>query len=90
MEPALHSGDWVFGVKRPSRVKVGDVIVVDHPQRSGFRVVKRVAGIHGDGLVLRGDHLEHSEDSRSFGSIPSTAVVARLVLVYHPRPLRAL
>mgnify|MGYP001583003682 FL=1 len=90
MAPSLRAGEWVLGVKRPWRVAVGDVIVIEHPQRPGFRLVKRVAAIGDDGIMVRGDQPEHSVDSRSFGPVPSTAVMARLVLVYHPRPLRVL
>jgi nickel-type superoxide dismutase maturation protease len=88
MEPALRPGDWVLGVKRPARVSVGDVVVVEHPTRPGFRLVKRVSGIGPAGLDVRGDHANHSVDSGTFGPVATEGVLARLVLVYHPRPLR--
>lgn len=88
MEPALRPGDWVLGVRRPARIAVGDVVVIEHPQEAGFRMAKRVAGRSDDGLAVLGDHAGHSVDSRDFGPVPPAAVVARLVLVYHPRPLR--
>jgi len=47
MAPALHDGDVVlaFGGVRPA---TGDVVVVEHPGRSGYEMVKRVAGAPGD------------------------------------------
>lgn len=90
MIPALQPGDWVLGVRDPESVDVGDVVVVDHPGRPGFRLVKRVVERDSDGVVLAGDNPGGSVDSRHFGSVPAGEVLARLVLVYHPRPLRPL
>jgi len=46
MEPGLRDGDWVLALRlRPA---VGDVVVVDHPARPGFEMVKRVAAGPGD------------------------------------------
>ena len=90
MLPALRPGDWVLAVRRPSRVRTGDIVVVDHPDRPGFRLVKRVARREGSRLVLEGDNPTASVDSRSFGSLPASAVLARLVAVYHPPPRRLL
>lgn len=90
MIPVLQPGDWVLGVRNPTSVDVGDVVVVDHPERPGFRLVKRVVDRDADGLVLGGDNPGRSVDSRQFGSVPAEEVLARLVLVYHPRPLRSL
>jgi signal peptidase I len=90
MTPALSPGDWVFAVKRPRRIRVGDVVVFEmHP---GFEVAKRVAeapaGI--DGLWLLGDNPQAgSVDSRSLGLIAPDRVIARLLLRYRPRPLTA-
>ena len=90
MEPALRPGDWVVGVKRPKRIAVGDVVVIEHPLRKGFLLVKRVAAVGATGLELRGDHAAHSLDSRDFGPVDPDAVHSRLVFVYHPRPRRTL
>ncbi|MFL5799292.1 MAG: S26 family signal peptidase [Actinomycetota bacterium] len=49
MAPALLDGDVVmaFAGARPA---VGDVVVVEHPGRAGYEMVKRVAGAPGDAL----------------------------------------
>ena len=100
MEPALHPGDWVVAVKRPRRLRRGDVVVVEHPGRPGFDLVKRVAGLPGDPLPdgtavapgaawLLGDHPgAGSVESRTLGPIPTRLVRARVVARYHPWPLR--
>lgn len=90
MTPTLHPGDWVFGVRGPRRIRPGDVVVVDHPDRPGFRLVKRVVATGDRGLELAGDNPAASTDSRHFGAVPREAVLVRLLLVFHPRPLRPL
>jgi nickel-type superoxide dismutase maturation protease len=90
MLPVLCPGEWVLGLRRPARVTTGDIVVVDHPQRPGFRLVKRVIDRDATGLFLAGDNAGPSVDSRHFGPVPAEAVLAKLVLAYHPRPLRPL
>jgi signal peptidase I len=100
MEPALHAGDWVIAVKRPRRLRRGDVVVVEHPGRPGFELVKRVAALPGDALPdgtavppdamwLLGDNPgAGSVDSRTLGPLPSDLIRARAVARYHPWPPR--
>ncbi len=40
MAPTLAPGDWAL-VARPSRYERGDVVVVEHPGRPGYEMVKR-------------------------------------------------
>src|SRR6266545_482769 len=58
MRPALEPGDWALAVA-PSRIRRGGVVVVEHPARPGFEMVKRVAAVPGDaapdGRVLGAD-----------------------------------
>lgn len=94
MLPSLSPGDWAFAVA-PSRYRRGDVVVVEHPARPGFEMVKRLVAVPGDltpdGRVLEldefwieGDHPEHSTDSRSFGPVRRGHLKARVRLVYWP------
>jgi signal peptidase I len=90
MTPALSPGDWVFAVKRPRRIRVGDIVVFE--MQPGFEVVKRVADPPAgtDGLWLLGDNPEAgSVDSKSLGPIALDRVIARLVVRYRPGPLTA-
>ncbi len=97
MRPALLPGEWALAVA-PRRVRRGDVVVLEHPGRPGFEVVKRVRALPGerapDGTPLEGsywvegDAPEASTDSRSFGPVPAAAIRGRVVLVWWPRPRR--
>lgn len=95
MEPALHPGDWVLGV-RGGRARPGDVVVFEHPLRPGFDLVKRVVAPDGqaenpitapDELWALGDNpVAGSVDSRTLGPIPRACLRARLLIRYRPGP----
>jgi signal peptidase I len=97
MAPTLLSGDWALTV--PLRhPKVGDVVVVEHPDRPGYEMVKRIAAAPGDRAGDRalgadewwveGDLAAASTDSRQFGPVLGDALKAKVVLVYWPRERR--
>lgn len=94
MAPTLLPGDWALAVK-PGRIARGDVVVIEHPERPGFEMVKRVTGIPDelapDGRILgedewwvEGDNPGASTDSRHFGPVTSDNVKAKVRLVYWP------
>ena len=93
MRPTLEPGDWAVAV-RARRLHRGDVVVVEHPDRAGFELVKRVTHLPGDaapdglGLVDRvwveGDDPEGSSDSRTFGPVPLGLVRGRVWFVWWP------
>jgi type IV secretory pathway protease TraF len=100
MRPGLEPGDWALAVPA-SRFHRGDIVVVEHPGRDGFEMVKRVAAVPGDiapdGRVLGGDEFwvlgdssEASTDSRAFGAVPRARLKARVRLVYWPVERRRL
>jgi signal peptidase I len=47
MAPTLLPGDWALAVsvRRPKR---GDIVVVEHPDRPGYEMVKRVGAVPGE------------------------------------------
>jgi signal peptidase I len=93
MRTTLEPGDWAVAV-RARRLHRGDVVVVEHPDRVGFEVVKRITHLPGDatpdgrGLVDRvwveGDDPEGSSDSRTFGPVPLGLVRGRVWFVWWP------
>ena len=91
MAPALRPGNWVLAVRRSRRARSGDVVVIE--LRPGFEVVKRVgappAGVKG--LWLLGDNASAgSVDSRTFGAVDPSQVMARVILRYRPWPPTAI
>lgn len=100
MRPVLEPGDWALAVA-PGWIRRGDVAVVEHPDRPGFEMVKRIVAVPGDlapdGGVLgrglfwvQGDAAGASTDSRTFGPVPRDRVKARVRLVYWPPERRRL
>ena len=87
MRPALEPGDRLLVVRR-RRYRVGDVVALPDPREPSRIVVKRVAQIEGDRLVVHGDAPASSTDSRAFGPVPARSVIGRALLRYAP-PERA-
>ena len=84
MEPALREGDWVLVIPPRRAPRRGDVVLVRDPRERGRLLLKRVAEVASDGLVVLGDRSDHSTDSRHFGAIPLSDVVGRAALRYAP------
>jgi len=94
MLPSLSPGDWALAVAAP-RYGRGDVVVVEHPARPGFEMVKRLVAVPGeftpdghtlgpDEFWIEGDRPESSTDSRSFGPVRREHLKARVRFVYWP------
>ena len=64
MAPALVDGDLVLvsQIGTPAR---GDVVVFEHPEQPGRMAMRRVIGVPGDAVELRGDRiLVNQQDAR--------------------------
>lgn len=97
MVPTLMPGDWALAVTR-RRFRRGDIVVVEHPGRPGYEMVKRITGMPGervgdrtltdDEIWVEGDRQDASTDSRHFGPVRREQVKAKVVLVYWPKDRR--
>lgn len=82
MEPALSDGAGLLAVPW-CRAGIGQIRCLEHPQRPGFWLVKRVEAVHRDGTmtVLSDNRAATRADSRTFGPVPiegSYRVVVRI------------
>ena len=101
MAPTLLPGDWTLAVGA-RRLKRGNVVVVEHPGRPGYEIVKRIVGVPGDRVGdetptlgpddwwVEGDHPQGSTDSRQFGPVGRNEIKAKVLLVYWPKDRRRL
>lgn len=94
MRPALDPGDWALAVTART-IRRGAVVVVEHPGRPGFEMVKRVVAVPGDPmpdgralgagqLWVEGDAAGDSTDSRQFGPVGREHVRGVVLVVYWP------
>jgi nickel-type superoxide dismutase maturation protease len=93
MAPTLLPDDWVL-VVTPDHFDRDDVVVVEHPNRPHYEIVKRLVAVPGDefdGRILdddeywvEGDFEQHSTDSREFGAVGRAQLKAKAVLIYWP------
>ena len=89
MEPAYHEGDRVL-VNRLSyhrrEPKIGDVVVLQDPEREGHTLIKRITAVLEDGTgvryVVTGDNPDASRDSRTFGPVPRATLIGPVVMRY--------
>jgi nickel-type superoxide dismutase maturation protease len=97
MVPTLLPGDQALAVTG-RRARRGDVVVVEHPGRPGYEMVKRVTAGPGESVGERtldddeywieGDRADASTDSRHFGPVRREHLKARVLLVYWPKERR--
>ena len=92
MEPLLPAGSRVIASPyRPgSDLRVGDVVLARRPDRPEVEMVKRIVALDGERLFLQGDNPAQSTDSRVFGPVDRSAVIAVIRWRYWPIPPRRL
>jgi len=77
MVPILPPGTYVWGWKPAKKFRVGDVIIFEH---DGKEKIKRIQDIQPDGkFFVLGEHRETSTDSRHFGAIDPSSVLAKII-----------
>jgi len=80
MWPLLVPGDQVLLDYDLDHVaSPGEVVIIEHPQRSGFQLIKRVEQVLADGaLYVTGFNQAASTDSRSFGAVQSGQLIGQV------------
>ncbi len=79
MSPTINDGEVVL-YGPTVNVEVGDIVFTPHPFMQSVKIVKRVAKINADGmLLLIGDNPAESTDSRTLGSFPIKSIQGRVV-----------
>jgi nickel-type superoxide dismutase maturation protease len=81
MMPVLPPNTLIIGWRRFRSMKPGDVVIFEH---EGKEKIKRIKEIRGSEIFVLGDHSDASTDSRHFGWIYSSSVIAKVV---YPRKL---
>lgn len=94
MEPALWPGDRLITVPaHPRWLTVGQVVVLDDPDDTSHRIIKRITAIDGSRVEVGGDDPARSTDSRRWGSVAATDIrriaVTRWPAVLSPLTHRA-
>ncbi len=100
MAPTLLPGDWALAAGA-ARLARGDVVVVEHPGRPGYEMVKRLMAVPGDRVGgdrvlapdeywVEGDHATASSDSRHFGPVRRDELTEKVLLIYWPSSRRRL
>ena len=76
MAPTVIDGDLLLAtVPRGRALAPGSLVVLEHPQRPSYEIVKRVTRIVDDDRVwVEGDNERASSDSRSFGPVARDAI----------------
>lgn len=82
MLPLLQPDDEILvdvNAYRDRDPQVRDIVVVEHPDWAGLRMVKRVAAVDANGnCVVIGDNLSESTDSRSFGAVSRHQIIGQV------------
>ncbi|HZM64450.1 MAG TPA: S26 family signal peptidase [Candidatus Saccharimonadales bacterium] len=84
MQPTLQPRQLVVGIRVLRRLQPGQIVIIRH---QGIEKIKRVAHMQGDQLFVVGDNPGQSTDSRSFGMLPRSVVIAKVVWPRLTRPV---
>ena len=88
LHPDLRNGESVLAkpLMMAAPLLVGDIVVARHPYQAGLLLVKRVEKCEAGRVTLSGNQPD-STDSRQFGSLPRSDILAKAVATIPKRAL---
>ncbi len=90
MEPTLWPGDRLITVPaHPRWLRIGQVVVLNDPDDTSHRIIKRITAIDGRRVEVRGDDPTRSTDSRWWGPV-ATREIRRVAVTRWPAVLSPL
>lgn len=76
MVPTLLAGDQVI-VQYGAAVRAGDIVVLRHPFQQDLLLIKRAVERRDGGWWVQGENRFVENDSREYGVVPDSLIVAR-------------
>jgi hypothetical protein len=75
MAPKLRPGQWILATPLFKRLRPGQVVIVEQNNKE---LIKRIERIEDNKVFVIGDNLQRSIDSRQFGWLDRSAVIAKV------------
>ena len=76
MFPTLRHGQIIAATSLFGALSPGDIVIIRH---HGLEKIKRIAKIEHDRLYVTGDNTAQSTDSRTFGWLNASTVLAKVI-----------
>lgn len=82
MYPTYNDSEVIFGRRLYRNVDVDDVVIFKNPYAQEDKrsiAIKRITKIKSGMIYVEGDNAEVSYDSRSYGFIPKSCIIAKVI-----------
>jgi hypothetical protein len=86
MVPVLPPNTLILASYRFGLLKPDDVVVFLH---EGKEKIKRISEIRGGEMFVLGDHADASTDSRQFGWVYTSSVIAKVIYPRNLKPVKS-
>ena len=87
MAPTLNDGQEVLieplrSLEEQRTVQPGDIVLIEHPIKSGLHLIKRCSHWDKTKVCVLGDNAADSTDSRHFGTIQPKFILGKIVCTF--------